>query len=405
MGHENRAHAKLSASGASRWLACPGSVDLEAGFADTTSDFAREGTLAHELADVILNYEVGKILADGDKGTLRALEDSRTDSNIKIANNPLYYEGMVDDVLPYTTRVLDHWLKAREADPLTVIELESRVSWEHIYEGGFGTNDASIFSNGVLDVFDLKFGRGVVVSAENNPQGMLYAEGVRKKYEVLDTVDIINIHIIQPRLNNFSTWSITPAELDEWLAKTVAPTAELIFEGTEKTKPGDHCKFCKAKARCRALADDMVKAETFNFTAPGLLTAAEVEDMHERSAKLADWANSVSEFMLTQALDGFKWDNYKVVAGRASRVIVNSAEAEEVLRRRKFRKSDFTETKLVGLAKLDKLVGGKEKLSAMLGDNLVMREGKPTLAHKSDKRPDLMDSASQDFAEFLTNTK
>jgi len=379
------AHALLSASGASRWINCPPSARLEEKFGiNTSSIYADEGTLAHELGEVNLRILNDTIPLDEYQERINDIE-----------SNALYNAEMPDEVEKYTSYVFEEYLEARKVTKDAVLNVEQKFSLEDIIPGGFGTNDASIVADVKLKIYDLKYGKGVKVSAINNSQLKLYAWGALKEYELLYDIQVVELNIVQPRLDNFSSWEITVEDLKEWVDSVVIPAAKLADAGKGVLKAGDHCKFCKIKRRCKALANTNLEIAKYEFKSPELLTELEIADILKRESLFVNWINSISDYALEQALDGKKWPGFKVVAGRGSRKWLDSEKVKEALLAKGFKDDDLTDSKLKGITAIEKLVT-KKNFNEYVGEWVIKQEGKPTLVDSEDKRPEL-GSAVNDF--------
>lgn len=385
--HKSRKHAILSASGASRWLNCPPSARLEEAVEDTTSDYAREGTLAHEFADIGLRYAIGTL----DTKQYESLAEA-------LRSEDLYDPEMEDEVDKYVTYVLEEYQMAKKRPSGAIILVEEKVDFSYYVEDGFGTNDASIIADRVLEIVDLKYGKGVKVEAEDNSQLKLYALGALLKYDLCYDIDKVKMTIFQPRLDHISSWEITVEELYHWGEATVRPTAELAYNGEGLQKAGEHCRWCKVKARCGTLASYNTKLAKMEFKDPHLLTDAQLLMVYEQSGLLVDWANAVGDYILKEAVNGKAWPGYKLVEGRSNRKWTNEQEVIKTLKEKGYSDEQIINMKLKGIGDIEKLVGKKE-FPDVLGTLVEKPEGKPTLVSEKDKRPAL-GSAEQAKEEF-----
>lgn len=373
--HSERAHALLSASGASRWLNCTPSPRLEEGFNNESSSFAEEGTLAHEFAELNLRKELEAIsLPDYKK---KALELSVSE------HYSLEMEEFVQQHIDY---VLEQYTEAKKNDPLAVLLIEERVDITHLIEEGFGTCDVIIISNGLLEVIDLKYGLGVRVSAEDNSQLKLYGAGALEKYDMIYDIHTVRLTITQPRLDSISSWEISAEDLVKWGEEVVKPTALIAYEGAGEQKTGDWCKFCKASPRCKAQNDLALEAAKKAFTDPQLLTDSELIDIYAKIPNIGKWFQSVSEYMYKEALDGKKWEGYKVVEGQSRRAWTDEEQAIEKLEQDVYLKEQYLNVKLKGIGEIEKLVG-KNNFPIMLGEFCKATKTAPSLVPESDKRP------------------
>lgn len=385
--HSTRAHALLSASGASRWMVCTPSARLEEKFDESsTSTFAAEGTLAHEFGDVNLRFRNGEIT---EKTLNSELKKLRKDKN--------YTDEMEGEVDKYVEIVMEAFAVAKARTPDAKLLIEERVDFSHLVEKGFGTGDVCIVADGFLDVIDLKYGKGVKVDADNNPQLMLYGSGALRNFEMMYDIHTVNLVIVQPRLDHLSEWKISSEKLIEWGEKEVKPKAAKAYQGKGLQKAGDHCKWCKVKAMCATLAAQNVKLAKHEFKDPHLLTESQLLDVYKQQPMLVDWVNSVAKYLLDEAVKGKKWPGLKLVEGRSNRKWSDEEKVKQALTDNLFDEKDFTTTKLQGITSVEKLVG-KSEFPTILGKLVIKPQGKPTLVPMSDKRPAMgIEQAKEDF--------
>lgn len=380
-------HAILSASGASRWMACTPSAVLEQQFENKSSVFAEEGTLAHELGELTLKLNLGEI-------TKRTFNSKFK----KIQENKLYSADMPDYVQTYVDTCLERVSEAKATTPDALFKIEQRLDFSEWVPDGFGTGDFVIIADGTMEVCDLKYGKGVPVSANNNKQMMLYALGAIAEFNFLYDIQKVRMTIIQPRLDNLSTFEVTTEDLLKWAEDYVRPRAELAIKGKGEFCAGDHCKFCRAKAVCRARAEKNMELAKYDFEEPALLDNNDVAYILSKIDELVNWAGDVKEFALEQALNGEEYDGFKVVEGRSNRKYADTEAIVEILRDNNFNDPDiFKPSELITLTNMEKLVG-KKKLTELIGDYIVKPPGKPTLVPITDKR-EPYNPAKADFME------
>lgn len=376
MEHEKRDHALLSASSAHRWLACTPSAKLEEQFPDTTSEAAEEGTLAHKLAELkVRNYFY---TTDFGKRKLNAAIK-------KLQKEELWQEEMMG----YTDLYLDYIKTVALADRTRgTAEIEKRVDFGQWAPGGFGTADCLLLKGKQLHVIDFKYGKGVPVSAENNPQMMLYALGARDLYSLLYHFEEFHLHIIQPRIDNVSEWVCTEGELLEFGAY-VKERAALAIEGAGEFCPGEsQCRFCRAKATCRARAEENVRLafSPDKGKLPPLISSEDAGRYLSLGEDVKKWLEDLKEWALGECLAGREVPGWKAVEGRGSRDWTDMDAAFD-----KLTKSGLTEEamlyerKPLTLAQVEKLVGKKDFQEAV-GEFVVKNSGKPALVKESDKR-------------------
>lgn len=390
INHTQRAHALLSASGASRWLNCTPSARLEEEFGkEEASVYAAEGTLAHEFAELIIRHTILKELS-------QAAFEARY---YELLENDLYTEDMLDYVYQYVDYVKDELAASSVDTKDAILIIEEKVDLRQWIPESFGSCDAIIIADGTMKVMDLKYGKGVPVSAIGNKQLMLYALGAYDKYSIMYDIVNVDLHIVQPRINNINSWSVDAEELLKWAENTVIPAAKLAFDGQGQLKVGDWCKFCKVKARCRELYKANIELAKYDFASPqDLLTDDEIADIIDKVPRLVEWANSVLTYATEEAVENGKvWPGHKLVAGRSTRKFTNEIDVANTLIKEGFERDAIFDTKLKSLTALER-VTGKKAFEALLGSYVVKSEGKPTLVPLSDKRPAIgAEDAINDF--------
>lgn len=379
-------HALLSASSASRWMSCTPSAIAESAYPDKGSEFAREGTLAHAIAAL----------------KLKRVMDMDTDAEEKeIAElAPLYHTGEMEEFTDgYVEFVLDRWRDARQDSGISDLLVERRLDFSCYVPEGFGTGDAVIVTDGTLEIIDLKYGKGVKVSAIDNPQMRLYALGAIDFYDYAYNIDTIRMTIYQPRLGNISTEEMPVSELRKWAEEELAPLAMLASKGRGTRNPGDHCRFCKAAADCTALARKSL--ETFYLGEGDYLTPdVMAREVLPKIPMLQSWIDRVKEASLDRALRGEEFPGWKVVAGRSTRKITDPTQLVVRLTAEGFESEHlFRPQELRTLTDLEKIVG-KKRFAEVCGDCVEKKPGKPTLVPETDKR-DSLDPAA-DFREVLS---
>jgi hypothetical protein len=387
--HSARKHALLSASGASRWMSCTPSAVLETQFEEKSSSYAEEGTLAHEFAELNLKLQLGMLSKRGYNKLAKPF-----------LNNTHYTDDMEENVQIHIDYVVQQYTEAKRRTPDAILMIEEKVDLTDYIEEGYGTCDDIILADGVLEVIDLKYGKGLRVSAKDNPQLKLYALGALRSAEIMYDIHTVRLTIVQPRLDNISSWEVDADALREWGEKEVKPKAELAFQGEGEFNPGDWCLFCKAKVRCKALADQNMEVAKKEFADPELLTDEEIIENYKIFDQIQGWMRSVTDYLLSEALKGKEWPEHKLVAGRSNRVWTDPSKVEEILKENKFDpKKYLSEPKLLGIGAIEKLVG-KTKFPVLLGEVVDKPLGKPSLVHESDKRPPFsVTDAKTDFAD------
>lgn len=378
-------HAILSASSSHRWLACPPSVKLEQKFPNKTSEYAAEGTLAHELGEISLKFTLGEIPTKTFNIKLK-----------KIQENKLFTADMPDYVETYVDTCLEKFSEAKAKTPDAIFKVEQRLDFSEWVPDGFGTGDFVTIADGTMEICDLKYGKGVPVSAKGNPQMRLYALGAIAEFSFLYDIENVKMTIIQPRLDSISTDEISVKDLLEWAEKVLKPTAELAFKGEGEFKAGEHCGFCRAKSVCKARADKNMELAKYEFRSTNTLSEKDISSILGQADELAKWVKDIQEYALDQALQGVNYEGWKVVEGRSNRKYTDTEKVAEVLIANKYTEDKIYKPKeLQGLTNMEKLVG-KKKLNQLIGDLIEKPQGKPVLVSQDDKRP-VFNSAKADF--------
>ena len=379
INHSDRAHALLSASSAARWLACPPSAIAAEAYPKQDTDYTKEGTLAHEVAEIKAHRHIPELYYDVD---VYEYPEGHTHEMIECAEN--YADYILEQLKSY-----DH-----------VLLLEQRVDFSPWVPEGFGTADCIIIQGDTMDVIDYKYGKGVAVSAEDNPQMKLYGLGALNDYGFLYDVKKIRLHIYQPRINNISVDELTVEELLEWAEKTVKPTAEKAAKGKGKYRPGEHCRFCPHAGRCRTLTKVCTEyVETHGVKASvEVLAPWEVAEALRMEPLVSLWLKRIKDQALTTLLNGGEIPGYKVVAGRGSRAWTDDLEVAAILKANGLTQEEITKTELLSVAAMEKALG-KKKVAEIVGGQILTHTGAPTVALASDKRPvyDRLAEAKQDF--------
>ena len=371
-------HALLSASSSHRWLHCNPSARLEREFADRETTAAAEGTAAHALAEHKLKRRL-KLRSE------RPVSVYDTDE----------METCTDD---YADFVMEQVTKERRRDPDTQVFIEQRLDFSCYVPEGFGTGDCLIVSKGRLHIIDLKYGMGLLVDSEENPQMKLYALAALTQYEEQYQIKKVKLTIFQPRRENVSTWETSVAKLKKWATKDLVPKAQRAFKGEGEYCPGEWCIFCKAAVKCRARAEDKLRLAQSEFKMPPLLTDAEIEDVLAKLPDIKKWADEIQEYALAKALAGKEWAGFKLVEGRSvrkftdERAVVKAANAAGY--------HDIYKQTLISLTEMEKLMG-KAEFSKVLGALVTKPQGKPTLVPDTDKRQAItVSNPKNEFSEI-----
>ena len=384
--HTSRAHALLSPSSSHRWFNCTPSARLEEPYQRTSSAPSDEGTVEHELAE----YAIEKYLAGEYTPLLDELPVPK-----EIAENKYYSPEMDKYVTDYVCYVCDIY----ELEEGAKMSIERKFDLTMYVPDCFGSCDCDIVGKTVLNIIDLKYGKGAQVDADGNSQLMMYAIGVLNSLEPAHRakIETVRMHIAQVRLGNYSVFEMSARDLTHWAIHVLRPTAEKAWTGQGETKVGSHCKFCKFKAQCRAQKDALVN-EFETYGDAKALTLDEIGDILSKSDMFTDWLASVKTFAMQAATRGEKVKGWKLVEGRSVRVINDTETAIERLKALGFSTEDITNSKLKSIGDLERLVG-KKPLAATLDGLIVKPKGLPTLAPETDKREELSPTID-DFEEL-----
>lgn len=369
-------HAKLSASSAYRWLACPPSVALSEEYPDKASTYAQEGTDAHTLCQ----YKVEKALG-------QQAEDP-------VENLTYYNMEMENSAEGYAEFVMEKVAAARKRSKDALVMVEQRLDFSKYVPEGFGTGDCVIISDGSLYIIDFKYGLGVLVDAVRNPQMMCYALGALEMFDELYDIQEIHMSIYQPRRQNVSTYTMSTKALLDWAEKVLVPTAKLAFEGKGEFQAGDHCRFCKAKAVCRKRAEYNLELAKYDFAMPSTLESNEIAAILPKIDSLVAWGEDIKKYALNQAMAGTTYEGYKVVEGRSTRKYTSENDVAKAVVAEGF---NPYEKKLLGITAMQSMLG-KKRFNEILGKFIYKPEGKPTLVPNTDPRPE-MNSVINDFKE------
>ena len=310
-----------------------------------------------------------------------------------------YHSGEMDEYTDtYKTIVLEKFNAARTKTKDAQLLVEVKLDFSHYVPDAFGTSDAIIIADGVMEVIDFKYGKGVKVSAVENPQMMIYALGAWDLFNFEYNIQKVRMTIVQPRIDNLSEFEINATDLINWAVDELQPKAKEAYAGG-KQKPGEWCQFCKVKAKCKALATTCVNAQQLNQD-PKLISKEEMErNILPLLSTFKTWLSGVEEYSLQQALDGVKYQGFKIVEGRSIRKITDQSAVMELLGKEGFAKESYIKpTELRSITDLEKLIG-KKRFGTLCADYINKPQGKPTLVPESDKRP-AFNQAAGDFKDI-----
>lgn len=361
-----RAHAVLSASAAKRWLNCTAAPLLEADLPDSGSTYAAEGTLAHAVAELKARKKFTPMSTRKYNSELKKLKADELWQPEMDTHTDTYLSRLVECAQTYTE--LPH------------VALEVKVDYSEYAPEGFGTADCIMLGGDTISVIDFKYGQGVPVSAEENPQMMLYALGALNQYRMFygDQIQRVHLMIVQPRIDNVSEWEISRAELETWGREVVRPAADEAMSGNGKFAEGDWCRFCKAKAQCRLRSETNTALEDFKFVLPPLLSNAEVGDILIRAQRLKQWVTDLEDYALKACLAGEEIPGWKLVEGRSIRQFSDIDEALTAIIDAGTPKEMLYDYKPKTLAQIEKLIGSKA-FETVAGSYVIKPPGKPTL--------------------------
>lgn len=373
-------HAILSASGSHRWLKCSPSARLELEFANKESVAAAEGSAAHALCE----HKLRKALKIRSKRPV-----SKYDS-----------DEMEEYTDAYVAFILEQLEVAKQncKDPLVLIE--QRLDFSCYVPQGFGTGDCIIISDQRLHITDFKYGMGLLVEAEENPQMKLYSLGALEIYDSLYDIKEVSMTIFQPRRENVRTWTISVDELKDWAENELKPKAQMAINGEGDYIAGEHCTFCRAAVKCRARADEKLKLAQSEFKLPPLLTETEIEEILLILPDLTKWGNEIMAYAADAAINhGKEWNGFKLVEGRSIRKFKDEDAVAKVAKANGY-KNIFRQS-LITLTEMQKLMG-KKQFEELLGDLIHKPPGKPTLVQTSDKRREIkVSNVYNEFNEIM----
>lgn len=373
MGHADRDHAILSPSSAKRWINCTPSALLAEEAGSKTSVYAEEGALAHEIAEHALTRYL--------EGAYDPIVNEELPIRHEHFKNPLFSIDMSNYIRDYCNYVIGEGYEMQKQDGVCRTFLERRVNITDFAPDSFGSVDVVLVSDKTIHIIDLKYGAGVKVTADHNEQMMMYALGALKA-AVSDRITKIRMTIAQVRLDHYDTFEMSKGELLDWADKVLKPAAKMAIRGAGKQVIGSWCGFCPVKAQCRAQRDAIL-ADFEEKPEPLLLSDEEIVDLIGKIDTYKSWIESVNKYVYDRAIQGHKWEGYKLIAGRTSRVIKDEAKIRQALLN-EFLEDEVLNIKLKGIGDLEKLVG-KKVFNARFGDAIESRPGAPKLVPESAK--------------------
>lgn len=372
-------HSSLSPSSAFRWIKCTPSAKLNAALPDSTSEYALQGTAAHTLCEYKLQKLLGKDAKDP-------------------TENLTYFDAeMADCTDSYQQYVSEQIETAKQFCKDPIVLVEQKLDFSKWVPHGFGTGDCVIVADNVLTVIDFKYGVGILVEAEQNPQMMCYALGALALFDSIYDIENVVMTIFQPRRDNISTYELSKKELLQWADEILSPAAQLAAKGEGEFKAGKHCRFCKVKATCRKRAEYNLELARYDFEIPANLEDTEIEVILSKADELAAWCSDIKEYAFQQALNGKQWNGWKLVEGRSVRKYINEDAVAETVKNAGY---DPYEHKVLGITAMTRMLG-KAKFENLLSSFIEKPTGKPALVPKSDKRPSINKAVqtADDFKE------
>lgn len=367
-------HAFLSPSASHRWLNCTPAPHLEYGVEDKGSDFALEGTLAHAYCARRLKE-------------MLELPHEEEDAEIAELHDRFYAKEMDEYVDYYVTTVWQKYLEASDKTRDAKLLVEVRLDFSKYIPESFGTSDAVIIADGMMEVIDFKYGKGVKVDAKDNPQMQIYALGAYEAFSDEYRIESVRMTIVQPRIDNVSVADISIKNLVAWGYMILRPRAYMAYRGEGEQVPGEWCQFCKVKPRCKAIATKSMEIVR-RFDDKDLLTKEDMEkEILPALPVVRTWLDGIEKYALDQALSGVDYEGYKVVAGRSIRRITDAEAVSDVLSKNGYSTELFLKPReLRTITDLEKLIG-RSKFSELCGEYIDKPQGKPTLVPVTDKRP------------------
>lgn len=405
-------HAVLGASSAKRWLTCTPSARLgerlTSRFGSESSPYAQEGTKAHALAEIKvrkafytadgMTTTVYSRMSEEERDAYTGINAFRYDAlRLELGDIPSDMEHATD---AYCDVVMEKYLSAKDRDPSTRLLLEQRLDYSRWVPSGFGTGDCVIVSDSLLEVCDYKHGMGIPVDAVDNPQLRLYGLGAIDKFGQLYDFPAVRVTIIQPRLESVSEETLDREALLDWAETEVREKAQLAWKGIGDFVPGDHCRFCPAKAVCSARVAEALKLFRYGFETPGLIPDEQVPGILETLDTAEAWIKDFRAYVEKQALNGQKFPGWKLVRGKKpNRRWADPEEVRAQLLRAGYAPGQIETTSLKPVGEIEKTIGAKA-FRALVGGLVAQGEGRLTLVPESDKRLEYA-SADAAFADLI----
>lgn len=365
---------------------CTAAPRLEATMPDSESSYALEGTLAHAYCAMKLKSFMGL--------------DTKCEEKEIRQLNAQYYAGEMDEYTDtYKAIVLEKFNAARAVTKDAQLLIETRLDFSEYVPEAFGTSDATIIADGLMEVIDFKYGKGVRVSAVDNEQMKIYALGAYLQHCFEYGIERVRMTIVQPRIDNLSEFEMSVPDLLKWAEEELRPKAVEAFGRNGVQRPGEWCQFCKVKCGCKALAEKCTTVSRGNSD-PGLISPQKMaSDILPWLSVIKSWVSSMEDYTLQQALNGVSYPGFKLVEGRSVRKITDDKAVIALLSKEGYDESEYMKPAvLCGIGDLEKLVG-KKRLAAICADYITKPQGKPTLVAADDKRPEY-NATTDDFKDI-----
>lgn len=384
-------HARISPSGAERWIQCPPSVRMGDNMPNKSSVYADAGTLAHKVGETIIKKRLGMI------SPLECVTILNECMQHKLYDNKL--RKYADE---YADFVCEKYAEVKAACPSALIFVEVRVDLSAAIPEGFGYTDVVIIADDLMYQIDFKFGEGIPVSAEENEQQMLYAYGSIQEFGFIYDIRRVEVVIYQPRIDNINSWLTTPEYIQNWVDMVASPAAKLAAAGEGAFKPGSHCQFCPGRPVCRTLAEDNLRIAADDFRPAETLSDTEISEILLKAEQFTGWIKAVKDYAIQTAKDGRIWPGFKLVRGQSKRTYTDTAKVIETLvNDAYYDPKQVSKTEPLGVTEMQEFLGKKIFDKYLTGKGLVIKpDGAPTLAPLTDKRPAIgsHDQAIKDFS-------
>ena len=392
-------HSVFSASSAERWINCPGSVHMASLFPETTTEAAEEGRFAHEVAALEIALRCQSLDPNEYKYLMPPLKKQIGEFYDEHKSLGGSYEFMARTLEPYIDFVNSTYQDVLRIDPAAVILTEQRVNYSDVVRDGFGTADVVIIGAGRVTVIDLKYGKGVPVSAKDNPQIRLYAIGAIFEFDLVYDFDRVKMVIYQPRLDSVTEEELPVDDLKAWAKAVVGPAAAKAASDNPPYHPGEWCSshFCPGAGVCKARAEYVLALERHAGKDPALLTDEQLSDALTRAEILQKWAKALNNYALGEIQTGHPIPGWKIVEGRSVRVYTDQDKVVDAAKKAGYDEALLFQRSLIGITDMEKLMG-KKKFKEILGSLVEKPKGAPKLAPESDKR-EAFNPAATEFAD------